>query len=133
MSEVETVAGFDHLTGAKYILLTTYRRDGTPVATPLWHVVVDGVVYTSTGSELGKVKRIRNNPAVTIGACTINGRPTGPAYAARARLLSGAESRWANRRKRNRYLLGLPIHAFERIVHRRRFIGIAIEPADRIS
>lgn len=125
MSNVKT--SFEHLTDAKFILLTTYRRDGTPVATPLWHVVVDGIVYTSTGADLGKVKRIRNNPEVTISACTINGRPTGPAHAARARLLSGAESRWANRRKRNRYLLGFPVHAFERIVHRRRFVGIAIE------
>lgn len=133
MSEVETVAGFEHLAGAKHILLTTYRRDGTPVATPMWHVVVGGVVYTSTGADLGKVKRIRRNPEVTISACTMNGRPTGPTYAARARLLSGAESRWANRRKRNRYLLGLPVHAFERVVHRHRFVGIAIEPADRIS
>jgi PPOX class probable F420-dependent enzyme len=131
MSEVKT--DFQHLTDAKYILLTTFRRDGTPVATPLWHVVVDGVVYTSTGANLGKVKRIRNNPDVTISACTLNGRPTGPAYAARARLLSGAESRWANRRKRNRYLLGFLVHGFERIVHRQTFVGIAIEPADRIS
>jgi PPOX class probable F420-dependent enzyme len=128
MSDVETVAGFEELADAKYILLTTYRRDGTPVATPLWHVVVDGVVYTSTGEQLGKTKRIRHNPNVTISACTLRGRPTGPTYAARAQILDGAASRWANRKKRSRYLLGIPIQTFERIVHRRRFVGIAIEP-----
>jgi uncharacterized protein len=119
---------FDQLANAKYILLTTFRRDGTPVATPLWHAVRDGVIYTSTSESLGKVKRIRNNPNVTVSACTVRGRATGPTYQARARLLSGAEGRWANRIKRSRYLLGIPIHAVERVVRRERFVGIAIEP-----
>ncbi|HWM02322.1 MAG TPA: PPOX class F420-dependent oxidoreductase [Actinophytocola sp.] len=119
-----------HLADAKYILLTTFRRDGTPVPTPLWHAVRDGVVYTSTREGLGKLKRMRNNQNVTISACTLRGKVIGPTYPARARLLSGAEGRWANRIKRNRYLLGIPIQTFERLVHRQGFVGIAIEPAD---
>ncbi|MCT2588123.1 PPOX class F420-dependent oxidoreductase [Actinophytocola gossypii] len=128
MTNTETTTGFEHLAGAKYILLTTFRRDGTPVATPVWHAVRDGIVYTSTIASLGKVKRIRRDPHVTIAPCTIRGRPTGPAQPARARILSGEESRWANRIKRSRYLLGIPIQLVERIVHRERFVGIAIEP-----
>jgi uncharacterized protein len=119
---------FDSLATEKYILLTTFRRDGTPVATPLWHAVRNGVIYTSTIATLGKVKRIRNNPNVTVSACTLRGQVTGPTYQARARLLSGTEGRRANRIKRSRYLLGLPIHFVERVVYRRRFVGIAIEP-----
>jgi PPOX class probable F420-dependent enzyme len=127
---VRSVPGmsFEHLAKEKYILLTTFRRDGTPVATPLWHAVRNGVIYTSTTASLGKVKRIRNNPEVTVSACTMRGRATGPTYPATARLLSGAESRWANRIKRSRYLLGVPIHLVERVVRRERFVGIAIEP-----
>ena len=128
-TNVQTTGSFDHLAGEKHILLTTFRRDGTPVATPLWHAVRDGTVYTSTMPSTGKVKRIRNNPDVTISACTMRGRVTGPTYAARARLLTGAESRRANRIKRSRYLLGIPIHLVERVVYRSRFVGIAIEPA----
>lgn len=127
-TNVRKATSFDHLAGEKYILLTTFRRDGTPVATPLWHVVRHGTVLTSTMPSTGKVKRIRNNPNVTISACTMRGRVTGPTYAARARLLSGAESRRANRLKRSRYLLGVPIQFFERLVYRTRFVGIAIEP-----
>lgn len=127
-TNVRKTTSFDHLAGEKYILLTTFRRDGTPVATPLWHAVRDGTVYTSTMPSTGKVKRIRNNPEVTISACTMRGRVTGPTYAARARLLTGAESRRANRIKRSRYLLGIPIQLVERVVYRSRFVGIAIEP-----
>lgn len=130
MTSTATTTSFTHLAGEKYVLLTTFRRDGTPVATPLWHRVRDGIVYTSTIVSTGKVKRIRNNPEVTISACTLRGQVTGPTYAARARLLSGAEGRWANRTKRSRYLLGLPIHLVERVVYRKRFVGIAIEPVD---
>ena len=127
MSDVETVADFQTLAGAKYILLTTFRRDGTPVSTPVWHVVVDGVAYASTGENVGKVKRIRRSPDVTISACTLRGRPLGPTFAARARILSGEESRWAAQLVRRRFPSGHLVHAFERAVRREGQVGIAIE------
>jgi PPOX class probable F420-dependent enzyme len=129
MSEVETVADFTALAGAKYILLTTFRRDGTPVSTPVWHVVVDGVSYVSTGENVGKVKRIRRSPDVTISACTLRGRPTGPTFAARARILSAAESRRATRLIRRRFPSGHLVHAVEKAVRREGQVGIAIEAA----
>lgn len=127
MSEVETVADFQTLAGAKYILLTTFRRDGTPVPTPVWHVVVDGVAYVSTGENVGKVKRIRRSPEVTISACTFRGRPTGPTFAARARILSGEEGRRTARLIRRRFPSGHLVHAVEQAVRREGLVGIAIE------
>jgi hypothetical protein len=129
MSELETVADFQTLAGAKYVLLTTFRRDGTPVPTPVWHVVVDGVAYVSTGENVGKVKRIRRSPDVTISTCTFRGRPTGPTFAARARILTGEESRWTARLIRRRFPSGHLVHAVERIVKRETLVGIAIEAA----
>jgi uncharacterized protein len=129
MSEMETVADFQTLAGAKYILLTTFRRDGTPVPTPVWHVVVDGVSYASTGENVGKVKRIRRNPDVTISACTLRGHPTGPTFAARARILTGEEGRRATRLIRRRFPSGHVIQAVERVFKGYRFVGIAIEAA----
>ena len=67
----------DTIGSARYALLTTYRRDGRAVATPLW-VVRDGeavAVWTPTGS--GKIKRIRRDARVQIGPCDFQGRPTG--------------------------------------------------------
>jgi uncharacterized protein len=70
-------AAVDALAAESYLSLTTFRRDGTAVATPVW-VVGDGdrlAVWTAGGS--GKVRRIRRNPAVTVAPCTVRGRLTG--------------------------------------------------------
>jgi PPOX class probable F420-dependent enzyme len=72
---------------AKYVLLTTFKRDGSAVATPVWAVAEDGglLVWTPRGS--GKVKRIRNSGRVTVAPCTMRGRPTGVTVDATAMLL----------------------------------------------
>ena len=62
----------DTLGAAKYVSLTTFRADGTPVATPVW-VVRDGeVLRILTDPNSGKVRRLRANPAVRLSPC--NGR-----------------------------------------------------------
>jgi PPOX class probable F420-dependent enzyme len=74
------------------VLLTTFRRDGTPVGTPV-NIAVDGErAYFRTWDAAGKAKRLRRDPTVEIAPSTWNGRPTGPAMRARARLLDGAEA-----------------------------------------
>jgi uncharacterized protein len=78
------------LGSGKYVLLTTFRKNGTPVPTPVW-VVRDGddlAVWTVTTS--GKVKRIRRNAAVTVAECDLRGRPLGEAVPATARVLDAA-------------------------------------------
>ena len=74
------------------VLLTTYRRDRTPVGTPV-HIAVDGDrAFVRTYDKAWKLKRIRNNPAVEVAPATTRGVPTGPAIHARARLLDGDEA-----------------------------------------
>jgi PPOX class probable F420-dependent enzyme len=80
----------DQLAAARYLLLTTFRKDGTPVPTPIWFAR-DGealVVWTPTTS--GKVKRIRRDGAVTVAACDARGTQRGDAFPAHARLLDAA-------------------------------------------
>ncbi|MFQ5556554.1 MAG: PPOX class F420-dependent oxidoreductase [Acidimicrobiales bacterium] len=63
------------LADEKYILLTTFRRDGTPVATPVWAVALDDDrigFWTSSGS--GKVKRLAHTSRVTVQPCDVRGR-----------------------------------------------------------
>jgi PPOX class probable F420-dependent enzyme len=76
---------------SKYISLTTYRKTGEPVATPVWAVPIDDKVYASTGTNTGKAKRMRNNPQVTIALCDMLGKNVGPAHKATVRLVPVGE------------------------------------------
>jgi uncharacterized protein len=79
------------------VLLTTYKRDGTPIGTPV-NIAVDGNrAFVRTFDTAWKLKRIHNNPEVEIAPSTWRGRPRGPAIRARARLLEGEESAYAGR------------------------------------
>ncbi|WP_280255272.1 PPOX class F420-dependent oxidoreductase [Nocardia wallacei] len=72
---------------AKYVLLTTFRKDGTPVATPLWAALDGGKLYVWTVTDSWKVKRIRRNPAVTLQSCNAAGKPHGDVIEGAARIL----------------------------------------------
>ena len=73
------------------IRLTTFRRDGTPVSTPV-NVAVDGDrVFFRTFEQAGKFKRLRNNPRVEVARSTWRGEATAPGVAAQVRLLTGAD------------------------------------------
>jgi PPOX class probable F420-dependent enzyme len=78
-------------------LLTTYKRDGTAVATPVTLAVDGERAYVRTWDSAWKAKRMRNNPSVLVAPSTVRGRATGPAIGARSRLLDGAEARHAAR------------------------------------
>jgi uncharacterized protein len=60
----------------KYVLLTTFRKNGDAVASPVWIVAMAGATAGFTTDEVsGKVKRIRNNPKVTLQPCSMKGTP----------------------------------------------------------
>ncbi len=60
-----------------YISLVTYRRDGTEVATPVWHVILEGRVYVFTEAASYKVKRLRRDSRARVAACGAFGRVHG--------------------------------------------------------
>lgn len=59
---------------ARYVSLTTYRKDGTGVATPVWFAVDGGELFVWTRSDSWKVKRLRNNSRVAVTVCDARGR-----------------------------------------------------------
>ncbi len=78
------------LGSAPYVLVTTYRKDGRAVATPVW-VVRDGdalAIWTPTDS--GKVKRVRRDGTVRVGPCDVRGRLTGEEVPGTASILDSA-------------------------------------------
>ncbi|MFF7489048.1 PPOX class F420-dependent oxidoreductase [Streptomyces luteogriseus] len=80
----------DELGAGKYLLVTSYRKNGTPVATPVW-VVRDGdALGVWTVADSWKVKRIRNRADVLVGPCDLRGNPTGDQVPATAEICDAA-------------------------------------------
>jgi len=76
------------LENQKYISLTTFRRTGAAVATPVWFVQLQDTLYIYTDATAGKVKRIRNNPQVQLASCTMLGKVKGPLISGVARIVT---------------------------------------------
>jgi PPOX class probable F420-dependent enzyme len=80
------------LDSAKYVSITTRRRNGETVSVPVWIAPLgDGRYCFTTGGDSGKVKRIRNFPDVEIRPCDVRGRlaPGAPVWLATARVVTG--------------------------------------------
>src|SRR5919202_2093037 len=108
------------------VLLTTYKRDGTPVGTAVNIAVEGDHAYFRTWDTAWKLKRIRNNPEVEFVPCTPLGTPKGPTVRARARILEGEDSARAGRLLALKYPLmhGIMVPLFHRL---RKYTTMHIE------
>ncbi|MER6675344.1 PPOX class F420-dependent oxidoreductase [Streptomyces sp. NPDC000983] len=80
----------DRLGSGQYLLITSYRKNGTAVPTPVW-VVRDGdALGVWTVADSWKVKRIRARADVLVGPCDLRGRPTGDSVPATAEITDAA-------------------------------------------
>ena len=116
------------------VLLTTYKRDGTPVGTAVNIVVEGDRAYFRTWDTAWKLRRIRNNPKVEFAPSTARGRPTALAIGARATVLEGEEAAHAGRLLAHKYpaLHGLLVP----LVHRLRgnkTMHVELTPAEAPS
>ena len=112
----------------KYLSLTSFRRDGTGVSTPVWFVVDDGHLLVETAPDSYKVRRIRRDPHVRIAACDARGHLRGDPVDADARILpqnerARIERLFAQKYRIDRYTV-LPLY---RLVMRVRGRGAGTE------
>ena len=77
----------------KYISLITYKKNGDPIATPVWFVEENEKIYFVTLQGRYKFKRIKNNPSVKIASSSMRGKPKGKYFDGIARILSDDESK----------------------------------------
>jgi uncharacterized protein len=122
------------LRSAKTILLTTYKRDGTPVATPVSIAFAGDRAFFRSYDKAWKTKRLRNNPQVEVAASTLRGTPTGPPVHAQATLLNGAQARTAAQAltRRHRVLQGLLVPLAHRLMrYRTMHYELQVDPAAR--
>jgi len=108
----------------KYLSLTTFRRDGTGVATPVWFVTDAGKILVDTDADSHKVRRIRRNPSVTVAECTASGRLRSSQIPAHAQILRHDEAPRTEELMARKYRLDriviLPVYrAVHAIVHGR--------------
>lgn len=90
----------------KYLLLTTFRRNGTPVPTPVWAVPLDdGTIGFWTSSGSGKAKRLAHTAEVTIQPCDMKGNVTDGTEPtdATAMVVSGSEMDEISRKVKEKY------------------------------
>jgi PPOX class probable F420-dependent enzyme len=93
----------DELGAGPYVLLTTFRKDGTAVPTPLWGVRDGDAIYVWTPWKSGKVKRIKRSSRVQIAPCTARGAATGPAAEGDAELLDAEGTEHVRRLLRRKF------------------------------
>jgi PPOX class probable F420-dependent enzyme len=120
----------DEIGRSSYVSLTTYRKDGTGVATPVWHVANGDEMFIVSDAGAWKVKRIRNNSRVVVTVCSIRGKiaPGAPSAEGTARLLDAADTQTGRTLLARKYVMSRLGNWFTKILHLRQrpVIGIAV-------
>lgn len=131
LASVTTLDEVGELGRARYVSLTTYRKDGTGVATPVWHAVENGELFIWTRDDAWKVKRIRNNGRVVLAVCDVRGRiaPGATTVEGTARVLDVSENDRVRKLLTRKYTwqfwtIDRPARIFRR--GRTRTVGIAV-------
>ena len=91
MSKTLEKATFPDLGREQCIALTTFRKTGQAVTTPVWFAISLGTIYVETHADAGKLKRLRHTARVTLAPCTYSGKITGSVSKGNARMLTESE------------------------------------------
>ncbi|MFZ4515882.1 MAG: PPOX class F420-dependent oxidoreductase [Acidimicrobiia bacterium] len=113
------------IASARCLSLTTFKRDGTPVATPIWFNIIGDKIVVTTPRSSWKVKRVQNNPKVCFAVCTLRGRVTGSMFEGVARVLADEEIAPVLKVKRRRYF---PARFIQMLPSARDQVAIEITP-----
>ena len=114
-------AAFAPVKNAKTILLTTYKRDGTAVGTPVSTAFDGDRVFFRSYDKAWKTRRLSHDARVQIAPATMRGKPTRPAIKARATLLEGEQASIAARAlaRRHRVLQAILVPTTHRLMRYR--------------
>lgn len=95
----------EELRHGRYVSLTTFRGNGTGVATPVWYAVEGETLYAWTRTDSWKVRRLRRDPRVVAAVCDVRGNVAADAVRAEgtARLVTGEELRYVRKLLSRKY------------------------------
>lgn len=119
---------FSALVGHQYMSLTTFRKNGNPVPTPVWFAQRDDKLYVMTLSDAYKVARVRANAQVEVAPCTMRGELLGSSAEAMARVLDDAEGKSADQALTQKYGLMKRLFAFASRVRGGKYVYLEITP-----
>ena len=112
IADVARTGSLEEICSAKRTLVVTFRRDGTPVPTPVWAAHANGVLYVRSERASGKLKRLRNDARVLLAPCTSRGKPLGAPIEGHAFLVALEQEQLAELVLAGRY--GFGRECFER-------------------
>lgn len=124
-------ATFADVAKARYLLLTTFTKDGRAKSTPIWAAPEGGRLLVITEERSWKVRRIRHTPRVTIAACDIRGNPKSDAVEATATILDKSQTDRVYRAIGQRYgLVGKVFNLVSKLRGgRERNVGLELKSA----
>jgi PPOX class probable F420-dependent enzyme len=123
---------FAEIAQARYLLLTTFTKDGRPKPTPIWAAPDGDRLLVITEGDSWKVKRIRNTPRVTLAACDVKGNPKSDAIEATAAILDKTQTGLVYDAIGKRYgLLGKVFNLFSKYVRggMQKNVGLELKAA----
>lgn len=92
MNAETTTRAFDSIKDEEFISLTTFRRNGVGVPTPVWFAVRDGRIYVQTLEGAGKIKRVQATGKVEVAPSDARGNIHGVTFVGTGRVLERAEA-----------------------------------------
>ena len=122
---------FAEVSKAKYVLLTTFTKDGRPKPTPIWAAPDGDRLLVITEKDAWKVKRIRNTSRVTLAPCDMKGNVKGDTVEAVATVLPESETENVYRAIGKRYgIVGKVFNLFSKLRGgSKRTIGLELRAA----
>lgn len=85
---VERPGDLDVLFPGRYLSITSFKRDGTGIATPVWFVSDGSRLFAFTDLHSAKIRRVRRNPNVLVASCRPWGALRSKPFHGRAEVLT---------------------------------------------
>jgi PPOX class probable F420-dependent enzyme len=83
-------AELETLFPGRYLSVTSFKRDGTGVATPVWFVSDGSRLFAFTDLHSAKIRRILRDPRVLVASCRVDGKLRNEPVSARAEVLTAS-------------------------------------------
>lgn len=119
----------------KYLSITSFKRDGTAVATPVWFVAEDGVLLVETDAASGKAKRIGREPHILIAPCSVRGTVKTVPVDAYAELVPPGSVPEFERLRKEKYRLDMlllwPIRKLQEAFSKREVVPVIVRITPR--